>query len=191
MSPSRLILLSYCEDVQAGPLFPSPPLGEESLGFEGLVKLLFLGSSTRTLSQCLELVGEVSGQRGGAGRLSHPRQPPQRVEARQREAWECGSGTKPACSGCEQAAKNVVPLVPRCPSAPCPGQSGRASVEGENKQAQDSPRPPRSQLGLQLSFPESPLLPGYSKSPPRISSPDSVVCFLERGGRSTEGKKGR
>lgn len=67
MNPSRLILLSYCEDVQAGPLLPSPPLDEESLGFEGLVMLLFLGSSTRTLSLCLELVGEVSGWRGAQG----------------------------------------------------------------------------------------------------------------------------
>lgn len=66
MNPSRLILLSNCEDVQAGPLLPSPPLGEESLGFEGLVMLLFLGSSTRTLSLCLELVGEVS-RRGVGG----------------------------------------------------------------------------------------------------------------------------
>lgn len=48
------------------PLFPSPPLSEESLGFEGLVMLLFLGSSKRTLSLCLELMGEVSGWRGGS-----------------------------------------------------------------------------------------------------------------------------
>lgn len=118
MNPSRLILLYCCEDVQAGPLLPSPPPGEESLGFEGLVMLLFLGSSKRTLSLCLELAGEAFGRRGG--RVSHPRQPLQRVEARQREAWECGSGTKPACSGCEQAAKNVAPLVPPLPLSALP-----------------------------------------------------------------------
>lgn len=36
------------------------------------------------------------------------------------QAWECGPGTKPACSG----AKNVTPLVLRLASEPCPEQRG-------------------------------------------------------------------